>query len=250
LLRDRPALFRHHDFRWQGPKLDETSIPPTDPRWLHVTINDLSRNALNDVGILATTLRNRFACEPPSGDRQRTRDALGITNERLALFPSRAIPRKNVAGAIHDAEALGATLWLLGPSEDGYEEELERLVASSPVTIVRGPTPAMTIHDAYAACDIALQPSTWEGFGNATIESVIHRKPLVVHHYPVLDEIMSYGFHFFHTDHLELAQAFLESPDQAMLDENLRIAQSAFSLSDLGAVLDDVVAVALRDPGE
>jgi len=40
-------------------------------------------------------------------------------------MPSRALPRKNVEGALALCEALDAVFWLLGPAEDDYEETLE-----------------------------------------------------------------------------------------------------------------------------
>ena len=61
-----------------------------------------------------------------------------------------------------------------GPAEDGYGPELDRLVAAARVSRSRSgarPRPA----DAYAAADVVVFPSTWEGFGNPVIES--RRRP-------------------------------------------------------------------------
>ena len=40
-----------------------------------------------------------------------------------------ALARKNIAGGLALAAAVGGTYWLLGPAEDGYGPELDRLVA-------------------------------------------------------------------------------------------------------------------------
>ena len=45
----------------------------------------------------------------------------------------------------------------------------------------------MTLADAYAAADLVCYPSRIEGFGNALLETVYYRKPLLVNRYPVYD---------------------------------------------------------------
>jgi hypothetical protein len=66
-------------------------------------------------------------------------------------MPSRALPRKNVEGALAMCEALDAVFWLLGPAEDGYEETLEELITSADVEVRRGLAEGFDVHDAYAA---------------------------------------------------------------------------------------------------
>ena len=79
-LRGRPALLHHHDLAWQRPHLAHIDgFPPDDPAWRHVTINDLSRRQLAERGVAAVTIPNGFDTEtPPGGDRDRTRDLLGL----------------------------------------------------------------------------------------------------------------------------------------------------------------------------
>lgn len=76
---------------------------------------------LAQYGIAAVTMRNAFEADPPPGDRERARRALGIAGtDLLVVQPTRAIPRKNVAGALALAEALGGAYWLVGPAEEGF----------------------------------------------------------------------------------------------------------------------------------
>ncbi len=46
----RPAVLRHHDLPWQREQFAHLGPPPDDPRWRHVTINELSRRELADLG--------------------------------------------------------------------------------------------------------------------------------------------------------------------------------------------------------
>ena len=129
----RPAVLHHHDLAWQRPQLAHLPPPPDDPAWAHVTINDLSRRQLAARGMAATTIYNRFDPDPPAGDREGVRRALGVADEtRLLLQPTRALARKNVAAGLALTAAVGGTYWLLGPAEDGYGPELDRLVEGAP----------------------------------------------------------------------------------------------------------------------
>lgn len=233
VLDRRAALFHHHDLAWQRPEWINELAPRDQPQWRHVTINDLSTHELHDRGIEASTIRNAFDPDPPLGRRDATRHALGLSDERLVLLPTRAIARKNIPGAIQLAEELDAILWLLGPSEDGYGHHLEHLLAKAHVDVRRRLGGGFDIHDAYAASDLVVMPSTWEGFGNPVLESVTHRRPLAVYPYPVLQEIRSFGFRFFGLDDVPEIEAFLGTPDDGFLESNLAIARQHFNLADL-----------------
>jgi mannosylglucosylglycerate synthase len=244
-LRGRPAILHHHDPPWQRPHLAHlTELPPDDPAWRHVTINELTRHELAERGIEAVTIYNGFA-DPPHGDRERVRAELGIAAEqRLLLHPVRAIPRKNVAAALDLAAALDAVYWLAGPAEDGYGPELERLLAGATGPVLHGSPPG-TIHDAYAASDAVAFPSTWEGFGNPPIEAALHRRPVAVSRYPVAEELRAFGFEWFDPYDAGALVTFLRAPDEALLDRNRAIARRHFSLE---RVADDLARL-LREAG-
>ena len=251
-LAGRPAVLHHHDLPWQRPQFVDAPPPPDDPRWSHVTINELSRIELGARGITATTVYNAFdtgrglaggrragaaeAEQAAAAARCTLRRRLGIdTGARVVLQPTRAIPRKNVAAGIAVAEFLGATYWLLGPAEDGYGTEVVRLLEASRTPVIFGwndssPAP---VDDAYAACDVVALPSTWEGFGNPTIESAIHRRPLAIGPYPVAAELAAFGFRWFPADRPAALAAWLSAPDPALLDHNAAVADAHFSLRDL-----------------
>ncbi len=233
LLHERRAILHHHDLSWQRSHLAHLEGPRDEPLWRHVTINDLSRRELLERGIDAVTIMNSFDCDPPRGNRDRARPAECAANERLVLLPTRAIERKNVRGALDLCAALNASLWILGPSEDCYEPELERLLRATKVTTYRGLAPESSIHDAYAACDLVVMPSTWEGFGNPVLESVTHRRPLALNPYPVAREVTAFGFSFFNLADAHAIEQFLEHPSAELFDANLAIARKFFNLHDL-----------------
>lgn len=238
VLRNRPAVLRHHDLAWQRPQLAGSGYEvPDDRRWAHVVINSPSAAELEGRGIEAAVLHNRF---PVDGWDV----AVPPREGRVVLHPVRAIGRKDVATALRLAEALDATYWLTGPAEDGYEDELAHHLREATCPVRMGL--AVTAAEAYAACDAVAFPSLLEGFGNPVIESAFARRPLAVHRYPVLvADLEPYGFEWFDAHEPSGLAAFLEEPSSALLDRNESIARSNFGLDrlpgELSAVLERVL---------
>ena len=244
------VVFRHHDLPWQRRHLahQASELPPRVDGALHATINLRSRRELEARGFAgATTIHNYFDLDPAPGDRDTTRAQFGFgPDELLLLQPSRAIERKNVPGAVRFASYIARRvpdrpvhLWIAGPAEDGYADTLARVVERSdvPVTIGR----AARVADAYAACDLVVFPSTWEGFGNPVIESIGARRACATFPYPVLAEIVAAGVRCFSTEQPDVAVRFLaesESRRETYFDVNLRRARLSFSLTDLPAAID------------
>jgi glycosyltransferase involved in cell wall biosynthesis len=236
-LRGRPAILRHHDLAWQRTNLEHLGPPPADPAWRHVCINARSKRELEARGIRADLFYNSFDPDPPLGNRESVRAALGVRDgQALVLQPTRAIARKNVAGGLRVAVGLRATYWLLGPPEDGYGPELDRLVeaARRDINVLRGPAaPGATMADAYAACDVVTLPSTWEGFGNPSVESALYRRPLAIGPYPVGAELRHFGFQWFDIDNRAALRTWLADPSPDLLDRNQAVARANFSLTAL-----------------
>ncbi|MGH8986993.1 MAG: hypothetical protein ACRDXC_00145 [Acidimicrobiales bacterium] len=257
VLSGRPAVLHHHDLPWQRPQFAAFPPPHDDPEWCHVTINERSRGELAARGIVATTIYNAFDPDPPPGRRKETRVALGVPpGARLVLQPTRALGRKRVDAAIRVAEQLGATYWLLGPAEDGYGPELDRVLASARCPVRRGIPQlahggAATVADAYAACDVVVLTSSVEGFGNPSLESATYRRPLVVGPYPVAAELAAFGFRWFTESDDDLAglDAWLDAPDPALLELNTTVARRHFCLADLPSRLGTALAGLARHTG-
>jgi glycosyltransferase involved in cell wall biosynthesis len=234
VLIGRPAIVHHHDLPWQRSRFSASPPPPDDPNWTHVTINRLSENQLRQRGISATTLYNAFDTYRPILDRNSVATLLPISldpSRPVLLQPTRAIARKNVPVGLALAEALGATFWLLGPAEEGYGPELAEVLGRARVPVVHQGVDDVAI--AYAAADAVAFPSSWEGFGNPVIESAVFHRPLAVGDYPVARELAAFGFRWFSPTDAGPLAAFLDQPDQELLDHNAAIARRHFSLADL-----------------
>lgn len=234
VLSGRPAFLHHHDPPWQRERFAHiTELPASDPAWYHITINSYTEAQFVERGLTARTIHNGFDTDVAPGDRDRTRKALGIKEgELLFAHPVRAIKRKNIPRALEIATAAGATYWLTGQAEEGYGPELRTLLASAGCRVIH--KPATTAPDIYAAADLVLFPSHWEGFGNPPIEAAIHLKPVVVGNYPVAEELSQLGFHWLDADlspaNIDRIRMAGTNPNPLVLTANREVAVENLSL--------------------
>jgi len=248
------VCFRHHDLPWQRRRLThlENEFPPRVAGALHATINLRSRRELHARGYAdAVTVHNYFDLDSPAGDRAAARKQFGFVDDDFVLLqPARAIERKNVPGAVRFAQqlqalapALPVRLWVSGPAEDGYAPVLDRIVERAQLPITVGRT--AVVDDAYAAADLVVFPSTWEGFGNPVVESVAYRRACAAYPYPVLAEIVAAGVRVFSTQQPENVAKFLaEQPAvrDRFFEANVHRARVSYSLADLPAALEETFA--------
>ncbi len=110
----------------------------------------------------------------------------------------------------------------------------------------RGTTPdgrkIYTLEDIYPYADLVTYPSTFEGFGNAFLETLYFKKPIVVNTYSIyLKDIKPKGFKVIEIDGyvtdkaVEQARAVLDDPKlrQEMVDHDYELAKKYFSYSVL-----------------
>lgn len=222
-----PTIWHHHDPAWQRDRyvaVDELPIADTatGDNWRHVAINDLTRDQLIERGFAAITIRNGFDVAAATGDRTGERRRLGFSDDELVMVhPVRAIERKNIPAALALAAELNATYWLTGPAEEDYADTLDELIADARrdgLKVIHAA--ASSAGDLYAAADLVVFPSTWEGFGNPPVEAAIHMKPAVVSHYPVVEELRALGFEWFDLDDVEALRQWFATPDATLLDRN------------------------------
>jgi mannosylglucosylglycerate synthase len=234
------VVLHHHDLPWERPEFaGRSAFPPPLAGAVHVAISDHARGELARRGIRAYTVRNAFDPSPPPGDRAGTRRDHSLAGSDLVILqPTRAIERKEVPVGLELAAGLAAAMpdralryWLTGPAEDGYGPVLEQILADAPIPVVTGR--ARRAVDAYAAADLVVMPSSWEGFGNPVAEAMLARRPVACAPYPVLGELLDLGLEVLPVDDAGRVARFLREPDPVLLDRNREIVARELSLHDL-----------------
>ncbi len=277
-----PTIAHHHDFVWERERYlvnaaadyIQMSFPPMLPSIAHVVINSLAQTSLSHrKGVSSTLVPNTFdyAHPPQRADRDvvmRLRREAGIKEgEYFILQPTRIVPRKCIELSIDlvsRLEKTGRKLVLSHPSGD-EGEEYHRMLADYAenkgvelrhidhlVSPGRGASKEkpFTIGEVYQAADLVTYPSKYEGFGNAFLEAIYFRKPLVVNRYPVfISDIEIHGFGLCRIDGIvtsatvdEVRKLLTdEKSRQHMVDLNYAIAGKYFSHGLLEKLLIAVI---------
>ncbi len=113
--------------------------------------------------------------------------------------------------------------------------------------------PVFSLADAYLAADLVTYPSTVEGFGNAFLETIYYRRPIVMSIYEIFRRDIQpkgfrvIGFENFTNGTIEEARAVLLEPDLAreMGEHNFELGRRFYSLR----VLEDTLRVVLDQMG-
>ena len=99
-----------------------------------------------------------------------------------------------------------------------------------------------TLTDIYPHADLVTYPSIFEGFGNAFLEAIYHRKPIVVNTYSIYSkDIKPKGFLAIEMEGyvtqavVDLTKKVLSDPDlrQKAVDRNYEIGNQTFSYATL-----------------
>jgi mannosylglucosylglycerate synthase len=178
----------------------------------------------------------------------------------LILQPTRIIQRKGIEHAIELTRRLGLPAELVishaaGDEGTDYEKRVREFAALLHVTVnfesaivgdARGVTPEgrkiYTLGDVYPQADLVTYPSAMEGFGNAFLEAIYYKRPLVVNNYSIYEtDIKPKGFKVIEFDGyisqatLEHTRHLLKHPEEAALDadENYKLARRFYSFNML-----------------
>jgi glycosyltransferase involved in cell wall biosynthesis len=260
-----PTIGHHHDFSWERdrfaqssvPELIERFFPPALPSVAHVVINSLAkRDLLERRGLESSVLPNvmDFEAGPPHGDGgDAFRRIAGVgPGDTVLLQPTRVIRRKGIELTIDLASAMDGNPVVIithtDDLDDAYWAELSVQAAGLGVDlrIVDVGRGMSALTSAYEAADLVCFPSLYEGYGNALVEAVYHRRPVLVNRYSVyVSDIAPLGFDFVEIDEEISSEAVIranriitgETNSDDATERNFAIGEAALSYSSaLGVV--------------
>jgi glycosyltransferase involved in cell wall biosynthesis len=280
-----PTIGHHHDFFWERKRFLSGCVwdylnmcfPPQLPAIRHVVINSSGAHQLSlRAGISSLLIPNVMEFEapprPPDEYVATLRADLGLApDERLILQPTRIVQRKGIEHAIELAHRLGRlglksrlVISHAGGDEGdayvqrvrGYAELLEVPLAlvGDRIAPERGLTAdgrkIYTLDDIYAQADLVTYPSTVEGFGNAFLEAIYFRRPLLVNSYSIFAyDIKPKGFQviefdgFITDETVRRARDLLERPALAheMVEQNYELGKRHYSYGVLQHSLEQLI---------
>ncbi|MEW6670999.1 MAG: glycosyltransferase family 4 protein [Thermodesulfobacteriota bacterium] len=270
-----PTIAHHHDFYWERVRFTinavgdylRMSFPPNLPSIEHVVINSAAQEELAlRTGISSVIIPNVLDFEsPPRVDSARTRtfrDAIGLSaGDVIILQPTRIVQRKGIEHAIELVRELKSSRFKLVISHEAGDEGYEyakwvkseagshgvdlRIVKAriaDPLNDHDGRHKGLTLWDVYPHADFITYPSLYEGFGNAFLEAVYFKKPLLINRYATfVRDIEPRGFDLAVMDGyltkktVKKVKEVLNSPErrEEMVNRNYEIAKRYYSYTVL-----------------
>ncbi len=268
------TIAHHHDLYWERTRFLlnciwdylDMAFPPRLPSMLHVAINSMAAAQLSyRRGITAPVIPNVMDFDhPPAAPDEYARsfksDLHIAEREYLFLQPTRIVYRKGIEHAVELIRRLELPVRLVishasGDEGHAYEKYIETYsrilgVATDLVSDIisdhRGRTPdgrkIYSLWDAYPFADLVTYPSLLEGFGNAFLEAVYFRKPILVNNYTIYPlDIKPKGFQaiemegFIADETVAAVRKILAEPMRAqeMAEHNYQLAKRYFSFAAL-----------------
>ena len=213
-----PAIAHHHDFAWERERFVISAVndylraafPGALPGVEHVVINsmaqkELARRCSRSAAIIPNVLDFETAAPGLDDYNRDLRREIGLAEtDWLILQPTRVVARKGIEHAIELVRRLNdprAKLVISHPAGDegnAYMQMLRDRIEDARIDVRfiaervgenRGTTTdgkkIYTLFDVYPHADLVTYPSLYEGFGNAFLEAIYFRKPIVVNAYAV-----------------------------------------------------------------
>ena len=270
-----PTIAHHHDFYWERVRFSVNAVydylqmafPPRLPNMKHAVINsDAQEQLALRTGIASTIIPNVLdfenAPEVNGNGARQFRESIGLKpDDRIILQPTRIVQRKGIEHAIelikelknpryklivtHEAgdEGFAYAEWLKSCAiEHGVDLRMVETKISAPWSKNGDANGKYSLWDVYAFADFITYPSLYEGFGNAFLEAVYLKKPILINRYSTfVKDIEPLGFKlplmdgYVSAKTVQEVKAILESPEarNEMVDHNFEIARHHFSFNVL-----------------
>ncbi|MCG8336674.1 MAG: glycosyltransferase family 4 protein [Proteobacteria bacterium] len=282
-----PTIAHHHDFFWERQEFLVNGVweflnmafPPHLPFIEHVVINSSGDNQLSlRTGISSTIIPNvmDFDNPPPAPDDYASdvKQALGMEDDELLILqPTRVVKRKGIEHAIELVHRLGLKAKLVishASGDEGYDYEMRvkdyselmgvnTLFVSDIIDEKRGQTKdgkkIYTLYDIYPFADLVTYPSNIEGFGNAFLEAIYFKKPILVNNYSIYrTDIKPKGFKTIEIDGFVTERAVEETHKvlknkkyrEEMIELNYRLAKKYYSYTVLQQKLSGLILDSLQ----
>ena len=223
-----PTIAHHHDFYWERQRFHSfaamdylrSAFPPIQPNIQHVVINSIAGLELaRRTGASWTLVPNimDFKIFPQEIDEfnRHLKSDIGLDkNCFFILQPTRLVSRKGIETSIELVSRLKQkNCALVIPHEAGdegfsYQERVQdyakfmgvdlRIVSdliAKKRGVGAGGRKRFTLWDIYPHADLVSYPSLYEGYGNAFVEAIYFRKPVLVNRYAIFEaDIEPKGF--------------------------------------------------------
>jgi glycosyltransferase involved in cell wall biosynthesis len=277
------TIAHHHDFFWERKNLMRNcawdylnmAFPPHLPSIHHVVINSSGDNQLSlRTGVSSRIIPNVMDFDnppvPPDGYASDIRNALGIEDDELFILqPTRVVQRKGIEHAIEIVKRLGMKAKLIishASGDEGHDYEfrlkeysnlleVNTVFVSDIINEARGVTKdgrkKYTLDDIYPYADLVTYPSNFEGFGNAFLEAIYFKKPIVVNNYSIYaEDIKPKGFNAIEIDGYVSESAIRKTEKvlkdkkyrDEMVEQNYAIAKRYYSYSILSQKLGNLIS--------
>jgi glycosyltransferase involved in cell wall biosynthesis len=223
-----PTIAHHHDFFWERPRffvnaiadLINMAFPPVLHSIQHVVINTQADRELSyRTGLSPTVIPNVLDFnKPPPGINHYNSDLRAAfeleDDDTFILQPTRVVARKGIEHTIEVISRLKDPKVKLVISHstsdegDAYEKRIRDYADHLGVELIIKPeiigdkrgrskdgNKIYTLWDVYPHADLVAYPSTYEGFGNAFIEAIYFKRPILVNLYSAyVRDIKPLGF--------------------------------------------------------
>lgn len=278
-----PAIAHHHDFYWERvrfsvnavPDYLDLAFPPRDDLLQHVVINQAAREELSwRKGLSSELIPNVFDFETPApAPDEYTKNLkadLGFAEDDiLILQPTRIVPRKGIEHSIKLVESLNDSRMKLvishSAGDEGYEYQymLQELAYDSGVDLriiddrigelrqrnAQG-RKMYTLWDLYPFVDFVTYPSLYEGFGNAFLEAIYFKLPILINRYSIFArDIEPKGFRvplmdgYLTKQVVDDVRRLLSDPDyrRVTVEHNYAVASRFYSYAVLRRILRTLI---------